>query len=418
MRVHVVGAGLAGLSAAVELVERGVAVTVHEAAKQAGGRCRSFYDPRLDAVIDNGAHLILSGNDAVMDYVRLIGAEAELVPAPRATFPFCDVRGGGRWEIDLGVGTGVLALLPWLFDSVRRPPGLAPWRFVRDLLALRRGRGRTVSQCVDVSCAHHATFWEPLTLAVLNAHPHEASAQLLWAALAETVLRGGAFARPVLPRVSLDAALVSPAVERVRSAGGEVRFSRALKAIRHDNGRALALAFSDGDVALGEGDRVVLAVSPWAVERVLEGVAGPAGFRAILNAHFRLDPPLSGPVMTGLVGGAGQWLFVRGSVASVTVSAAEVWMNTDAETIAGALWADAATALGRDRGVPPRHRVIKERRATPEQVPCAQSRRPTPQTRHSNVFLAGDWTATGLPATIEGAIRSGRRAARCARMGE
>src|SRR5262249_10836524 len=95
--VHVIGAGLAGLSAAVRLAERGESVAVHEAAGQAGGRCRSYHDPALDMEIDNGNHLLLSANQAALSYLRTIGAEAKLVGPPHADFPFVDLASGERW---------------------------------------------------------------------------------------------------------------------------------------------------------------------------------------------------------------------------------------------------------------------------------------------------------------------------------
>ncbi|MFC7553899.1 FAD-dependent oxidoreductase [Pseudoroseomonas wenyumeiae] len=88
MTVHVVGAGLAGLSAAVALAGKGARVVLWEAAKQAGGRCRSYHDAQLGMVIDNGNHLVLSGNPAVGRYLRAIGAEARLAGPEQADFPF------------------------------------------------------------------------------------------------------------------------------------------------------------------------------------------------------------------------------------------------------------------------------------------------------------------------------------------
>ena len=98
-RVHIVGAGLAGLSAAVALASRGVAVVLSDAARQAGGRCRSYHDGMLDMVIDNGNHLVLSGNPAVGRYLKAVGAEDRLMGPSQAAFPFFDVASGRRWSL-------------------------------------------------------------------------------------------------------------------------------------------------------------------------------------------------------------------------------------------------------------------------------------------------------------------------------
>ena len=92
--VHIIGAGLAGLSAAVCLTQRGASVVVHDAAGQGGGRCRSYYDVALGCRIDNGNHLMLSGNHAILDYLKTIGSEDTLVRFDEAEFPFLDILTG------------------------------------------------------------------------------------------------------------------------------------------------------------------------------------------------------------------------------------------------------------------------------------------------------------------------------------
>src|SRR3954453_3164524 len=125
---HIIGAGVSGLSAAVRLANAGYRVHVHEATQQAGGRCRSYFDAATNLVIDNGNHLLLSGNRHALAYARSIGTEAGLVGPSSAQFPFVDQRTGRRWELDLGD-----ARLPlWVFDNKRRVPDTA----LSDYLAL------------------------------------------------------------------------------------------------------------------------------------------------------------------------------------------------------------------------------------------------------------------------------------------
>ena len=140
----------------------------------------------------------------------------------------------------------------------------------------------------------------------------------------------------------------------------------------------------------------------------------PHASHAIVNGHFRLAQPVSlpgGSVLLGLVGGTAEWLFVRDELVSLTVSAADALADEPSEVVAARLWADTAAALGLPAQPQPPVRIVKERRATFAQTPEQAARRPPAATRWSNLLLAGDWTATGLPATIEGAIRSGDVAA-------
>lgn len=408
-RVYVIGAGLSGLSAAVRLAEAGEAVTVFEASPFAGGRCRSFADDTLDATIDNGAHLMLSGNCEIRAYVDLIGATDEVFATERARFDFLDVRTDQSWAVDLGRGRGMWSLLRWLFDAKRRPPNAGVLAVLSDLMALKGGQGKTVAACLDTSSARFKTFWEPLCIGVLNAHPFEAAAELLWAVMIDTVMRGGHFARPLLTRNGLGAALVDPALARLDAAGADVRMSARVQGLDMKDGQVAALIFSKGAEVLRDGDLVVVAVPHFAVGDLLDDIQMPDVSRAILNVHYKL-PHAFDTGLQGVIGSPVQWVFTRKDVASATISAADDWMNKDADDIASALWPDVARALNLKCEMP-KFRVIKERRATFAQTPEALAQRPLTHTRHANVFLAGDWTQTGLPATLEGAVKSGHLAA-------
>lgn len=166
-------------------------------------------------------------------------------------------------------------------------------------------------------------------------------------------------------------------------------------------------------MAIGADETVIVAVPPAVAASLLPDLVTPRQSRAIVNAHFRLDQAVAAPDFLGLVGATAQWIFVRDDIASVTVSAADELAEESNETIAMRLWPEVQQALqlsGRD--LPP-YRIVKEKRATFAQTPAEAARRPGPRTSLANVLLAGDWTATGLPATIEGSVRSGHTAAAC-----
>src|SRR5262244_1278233 len=128
--VHIIGGGLAGLATAVGLAARGIATVVHEATDQAGGRCRSYDDASSGMRIDNGTHILLSGNTAALGFLARIGAAGRVTGAPRARFPFIDLVTKQRWALDLGAGRLPL----WVFDRRRR----APHTRARDYIALAR----------------------------------------------------------------------------------------------------------------------------------------------------------------------------------------------------------------------------------------------------------------------------------------
>ena len=413
-RTHVVGAGLAGLAAAVALARRGRAVALYEASGQAGGRCRSFFDETLGRVIDNGNHLLLSGNRAAMRYLDAIGAADALAGPDRAAFPFLDLRTGQRWTLRPSAGR----LPRWVFHPDRRVPDTR----LRDYLGALRlplaGPDRTVAGLLGGSGPLFERFWEPLAVAALNTPASEGAARLLWPVLRETFARGEAACRPRIARTGLSDALVDPALALLRRLGAEVRFGARLRAVGAEGGRAARLEFGGAAVELGEGEDAILAVPPQAAAGLLPGLEAPRRSHAIVNVHFRLPEPARAPEgapLVGLVGGTAQWVFPRGDIASVTVSAADALAAEPAGEIARRTWRDVARALDLDAGAPPPpSRVVKERRATFAQTPEEARRRPGARTALANLFLAGDWIDTGLPATIEGAIRSGEAAARAA----
>ena len=411
---HVVGAGLAGLSCALHLARAGRRIAVWEAAGHAGGRCRSFYDPGLDRLIDNGSHVLLGANGETRRYLARLGAAGRVTEIAPAVFPFRDLRTGRTWRVAPGAGRAPL----WLLAPGRVAPGLR-WRDYPRLARLARaGPSATVRDCVGAEHPLYETFLRPLSLAVLNTGPEAGSARLLWRVIRETFLAGERACRLCFFAGGLSPALIDPAVHALEAQGAPVRMRARLRALDRSGGRAEALRFADGAVALGADDDVVLAVPADACRALLPGeTAAPGRFNPILNVHFRLDHP---PVLPwdlpflGLIGGEAQWLFARGDLVSVTVSAAEAEAARPAAVSARSLWAEIAPALGGGGGRVPPFRVVKERRATIVQGPAEAARRQGARTPLANVFVAGDWTDTGLPATIEGAVRSGIRAAEAA----
>jgi hydroxysqualene dehydroxylase len=404
--VHVIGAGLAGLSAAVSLTAAGIKTIVHEAAGAAGGRCRSFFDPAIGAEIDNGNHLILSGNRAALDYLGRIGSSGRLSGPGAALFDFADIRTGERWRLRPNEGRAPW----WLLDRKRRTPGTSLHEYFAPLSLFRSSAGATVERTMRCDGPLYERLWRPILLAGLNTEPNESSALLAGALLRETLGSGGRACRPLIALEGLSATFVDPATRFIADGGGTVRLGDRLVAIRFDADRAISLEFDSGSARLGREDAAIVAVPPWTTQALLSGIEAPEEFRGIVNAHFSVQAPKGNPPILGVIGGRTQWLFAYRDRLSVTISAAGDLIDWPREALAESLWSEVAGLTGLGAALPP-WRIVKEKRATFAATPAQDVRRPPARTRWSNVFLAGDWVQTGLPATIEGAIRSGFEAA-------
>ena len=404
--VHVVGAGLAGLAAAVRLAARGLAVVVHEAAGAAGGRCRSYHDPLLDMTIDNGNHLLLSGNHAALTYLDAIGSKRGLAGPPAAEFAFMDLASGERWTLRINSGR-----LPWwIFDRSRRVPGTTASDYFSFARLLYASRGKTVCAAVECAGPLYERLARPLWLAALNTDPKEASAALAGAVLRETLAGGGKACRPLIARDGLGPVFIDPALRFLGQRDAKIVFGHRLRALGFAHDRVVTLDFGDDRVATGDDDDIILAVPPVMAAGLVPGLETPSQFCAIVNAHFRLAPPPGLASIIGIVNGTIEWLFAFPDRLSVTISAADRLLEVPRESLAEKLWQEVAAVAGLPMTLPP-WQIVRERRATFAATPGENAKRPAATTAWRNLWLAGDWTRTGLPATIEGAIRSGDRAA-------
>lgn len=407
-RVHVVGAGLAGLAAAAALAAAGRRVVLYESSDHAGGRCRSYVDAELGLRIDNGNHLLLSGNRSALAYLRLIDALDTFEPPREAAFPFIDLQSGERWSLRPNRG----ALPWWVLAPRRRVPGSRALDYLAALRLRESQRAATVAGRLDTANVLYRRLWQPVAVAALNTAAEDGSALLFWRVLEETLGKGAAACRPLLPRQGLSESLVDPALTMLRGRGAEIRFGMRLRAISFAGDRGSRLDFDDGPVDIAADDRVVLAVPPVVAARLVPELVVPDDHAPIVNAHYRAPAPAGAPPFIGVVGGTAEWVFRKREVLSVTVSAADALVDRPAEELAQMLWRDVVKALGlpAQPALPP-SRVVKERRATFRATPAQLKKRPATVTRWNNLLLAGDYVDTGLPATIEGAIRSGLAAA-------
>jgi len=393
--VHVVGAGLAGLACATKLAEAGMPVTLYEAAPHAGGRCRSYPDPVLGRIIDNGNHLLLRANRQALSYIERLQSIRAFHPYGHY-YTMIDLHSGHEWQTHP----------PFL------PEGFALQDFCRFLRLMLARRYHRVSDIFPAHTTLFRQFIEPLCTAALNTHPDHASAtmfrHLLW-----RLIRPGA-AHYLRVRTTLGDALIDPALDYLSSKHASIHFSHRLSAIHTDDKRVTRLQFGRQQIALHAEDRVIFALPPEAVSTLLP-LTVPEQFNPIVNGHFLYETAGSSvpSQLRGVIGSAVQWIFVGDGIISTTTSDAEhsPLRGLSQEAIAETLWRDTCRALRLGRHPLPKHRIITEKRATLAATPSTLHQRPPADTPYRNLRLAGDWLESPLPATIEAAIQSGHAAA-------
>jgi hypothetical protein len=397
---HVIGAGIAGLVAALRLADQGRAVMLHEATPVAGGRCRALPDGT-----DNGTHALMGANRAALRFLADIDAREGWVEAEPEGLPVFDMANGSARRI-------AASPLDWR-DPAKRPPGLSA-SAIATLLRLALPIGdRPVAEVMAAHPALYRALIEPLTVAALNTPGHEASSARLGVVL-RRLGRPGAGA-VLVAREGLGPDLIAPALQKLAQAGVSTRFGARLRAMTEAEGRIIALHFGEDSISLDPRDQIVLALPPWEVARLIPKLRVPERHAPILNLHFAHG--VKGPVrFIGVLGGLTQWVLVRPSGVSVTVSAADAEVEEQAPDLAPRAWAEilaAAKAFGLPGEwpeAPPAMRAVKERRATPRHV-VGMPPQP-PRQIYRNLVLAGDWTWPRLPATIESAVLSGEAAAK------
>ena len=392
MTIHVVGAGVAGLAGALALARAGRPVVLHEASPGAGGRARALADGT-----DNGTHALVGANTAALAFLRTVGARQGWIEPEPDGLPVLDCADGVARRISLSP-------FGW-WRADRRPPGLSAAALGAMARMALPGRDGTVADAMAGHSVFQRGFVDPLVVATLNTPSAEAST----ARLAQVLRRlgGPGATRLYVAERGLGVDMVEPALAAIRAAGGEVRLGSRIRTLT-----------AEGDGWLLDGEpaaRLLLATPPWESARLLPGLAVPQAHAPIVNLHFARAEP--GPVrFVGFVGGLCQWVLVRPSGVSVTISAGDAEVAEDVATLAPRAWGEILRAAAAFR-IPgewpikaPECRLVKERRATPRHIPgppFAPPRLPAPA-----LALAGDWTWPHLPATIDAAVRSGEAAAR------
>jgi len=451
----IIGGGLSGLSAAVELCARGHKPLVLEQHQHAGGRTYSFIDAATGDSIDNGQHLMMGCYHATRRYLRILGTEylTLLQPSLRIGFLHPSKR---SIHLTCPPLPAPLHLLGGLmrFKGVPLKNRLEMLKVAKQLFYTSLSKEQELDKLnveewlvkLGQSDLSRKFLWDVITIGALNNHPKNVSALMLFRVLRSVFLGKREYSSLLLPRAGLSDVLVNPAVEFIRRNGGDVLLGTEVSKVHFEDEKIISVSTQEGKEFRAQ---VFLSAVPWfGLDRMLSnsGISSELVIKtpsreicdwdrfkpsSIISLQLWFDRKIMEEEFAALVDTRVQWVFdkslkflsplvskavkqqkEKGQHLSLVISGAQEFMEMSKEELLTIALIDLRRVLPKAKNANIVHSVvIKEKRATFSPSPGLEAIRPLPNTSFPNLFLAGDWTATGYPATIEGAVMSGRKAA-------
>ncbi|MBX2990594.1 MAG: hydroxysqualene dehydroxylase HpnE [Bacteroidetes bacterium] len=431
--VVIVGGGLSGLAAAVELSSRNIPVVVLEQKPKLGGRAYSFVDETTGDVIDNGQHVLIAGYERTMRFLERIGTKHLLTIQNQPLLHFHHPR-RGFCSFRIPDLPSPFHLLAGILST-----DLFSWRdrlkLLRAGISLRTSDNdfsldtMTIEEWLDDTGQTDETkrsFWEPLAISIMNEHIAKASARVFIDSLRHAFLAERKNSAIAIPQVGLSELYVDDAVRFIRERGGEIRvIADVLQLEACDSRISHVKTRSGADV---ECSAVILSVPHYRLPDLMPPQLQPTNLTSfasvpntpIVSIHLWFAIDFMPYDMLGLIGRRVQWVFNKrtineekgeGGHVSCVISAGDEFTGMSSDELVRIAVEDLQSVYPSVPLAPSHGVVIREKRATFSCTPESEKLRPNHQTGIANLFLAGDWTNTGLPATIEGAILSGERCA-------
>lgn len=424
--VIVVGGGWAGLAAAIELSAAGHPVELFEAAPQLGGRARSV--EIAGHTVDNGQHLLIGAYRDTLALLRRIGLDPDQL-FQRDPLRLDVVRNNTRLALQAPPLPAPLHLAWALLRASGMQPGERRAALAFCLRAWQQGfQVKTDVSVAELLASQPASLiqalWEPLCLATFNTGIHEASARIFLRVLRDAFAQHRHDSDLLHPRLDLSQVLPEPARQFFEQRGGTVHTRSRVEALCREDDAVRGVMINGTH---READHVIIATAPWHAAALFEPHAPLQGLAQGLNAlgstpictlYLAYPPHTSlGQAMLGFAGTMMQWLIDRGLVCgqhglmAAVISGEGPHMDLDAEDLAKQVMAEIAAEF--PHWPQAQHwKLIREKRATFRSSVGCEELRPGVQSTVKGLWLAGDYTDTGYPATLEGAVRSGVQCAR------
>lgn len=445
----VIGGGFAGLSASVALASAGYHVTLIEQRRYLGGRAYSFLDRNIHLELDNGQHILMGCHENTFRFLKTIGTIDRLYTQDNLHVDFLDAKGHAyrlkcpSWPAPLHATSGILR-----FNALSLSERFKMLKVTKDVLLEKRINpsldctGDCTGDCsvsewlerLGQGRESRGTFWDILTYAVMNEEPDRASASLFKTVLRMAFLTDRKGSRIVIPAVPLSRLFAGHAEDYIKNHGGIIEkgclASEILIDKREGGSRVSGIRLQDGKVL--EGDFYISAVPYYSLKRLLSqdvmmkysscfnGISQMKP-SPIISIHLLFDKSITNNPFAAFINSPIQWIFNKEMIYkdkayrglfSIVISGAHSYLQWSSEKLLEMAMAELGKILPETNSARLLYsRIIKERAATFSPKPGIDKYRLPQKTPMSNLFLAGDWTDTGLPATIEGAVLSGYRCA-------
>jgi hydroxysqualene dehydroxylase len=418
-RCLIIGGGIAGLTSAVILSNKNISVTLLESSPKLGGRTYSFVDNETDTKIDNGQHIFMGCYTETLKFLKLIGAENNFDYQKNLFLKFI-TRDKKEFVLDAAKYfypfNLFFAILNFNAISFSDKISFISVLFKLPFVTKNSIKNLTVKEWLlkenqNVNIIKY--FWEILCVGALNTNTEKASALVFYDVFSQIFFRGNAAAAIILPKFGLSESLINPAESFIKKNNGQIVLSETVKEIVIENQRVVSVK-SENNI-YGNFDYVVSAVPHYAIDKIISKQTLQLNieleYSTILNIHIWLKDNILVDRFYGLLDSPLHWIFVKKNHINIVISDAGYLSEKNKEDIFDFVTNELYqfTAINTKDII--KYKIIKEKRATFVPDINTLNKRPNSRTEIKNLFLAGDWTNTNLPSTIESAVKSGRIAA-------
>lgn len=415
----VVGGGFAGLSSAAFLSSNGHNVQLLEASPKLGGRAYSFLDKKTNTMIDNGQHILMGCYKETINFLKLIEADKNLFYQKKLEVNFVKEN----YQLVPLKSVPLFYPLNLLFGMLnfKAISFCDRLKLLKIFLKLPFYSSKKLNKLTvydwlkEEKQTENAmeAFWKILAIGALNTNLKNASAKTFVDILKEIFLNGSFAATILLPKYGLTETYCVPASLFIEKNGGTVNLSSQVTKLLYNDGRIEKVITPEK--VYDDFDFVISAIPHFALEKIIADesiIINPElNYSSILNIHIWLKENYLSKSFYGLIGSPVHWIFNKGTYLNLVISDADHLINNNDEELYELVCCELRKFVNLDEDLITAYKVIKEKRATFISSNEIMNKRPLQQTRIKNLILAGDWVDTGLPSTIESAVKSGRLAA-------